>query len=253
MRWVINMKCYLYITLVLIIVVLPVHASETARDFLKGVSAYDNENYSESARIFERIADMGIVNGKLYYNIGNSYFKSGDVGQAVLWYERAMKLIPNDPDLRFNYEYVNEFVQDKAEEKKSPVLKVLFFWKHMMGKRAVQWTGIICVVLFCCVASVRMIKGKRLFPAFQVGLIVLSALFVFTAIYDFYDETYNRYAVILSDQVSVRSGLSDGATELFVLHKGTKVKIEQARNDYLKIRFTDGKTGWMKKAAAGII
>jgi uncharacterized protein YgiM (DUF1202 family) len=38
-----------------------------------------------------------------------------------------------------------------------------------------------------------------------------------------------------------------GGTEVFVLHEGTKVKIERRTNEWLEIKLVDGKTGWLTK------
>ena len=73
--------------------------------FRKGVSAYGAGDFKESARVFQSLADRGIQNGKLYYNLGNAYLKLEDLGRAILWYERALRRMPREPDLRFNDAY----------------------------------------------------------------------------------------------------------------------------------------------------
>ena len=75
------------------------------RLFLDGINDYNTGKYKDAVKKLSHIAEKGVVNGKLYYNLGNAYLKSGDVGRAILWYERALKLMPHDPDLRFNINY----------------------------------------------------------------------------------------------------------------------------------------------------
>jgi SH3-like domain-containing protein len=62
-----------------------------------------------------------------------------------------------------------------------------------------------------------------------------------------------KHAVILTEQVAVRSGFTDTATQLFVLHAGTKVRIARETETHLLIRYTEEKIGWVKKSEVGII
>ena len=80
-----------------------------------------------------------------------------------------------------------------------------------------------------------------------------AAIFTATAVYDYVETTQIRHAVILPETVAVRSGFSDTATELFVLHAGTKVRISRESETHLLVRYTTDKIGWVKKADAGVI
>ncbi|MCK5097427.1 MAG: BatD family protein, partial [Desulfobacteraceae bacterium] len=75
---------------------------ESGTLFLEGVQEYQAGNFVKAADNFERITLSGTKNGELYYNTANAFLKAGDLGKAVLWYERAKKLIPFDADLKFN-------------------------------------------------------------------------------------------------------------------------------------------------------
>ena len=74
-----------------------------------------------------------------------------------------------------------------------------------------------------------------------------------TALYGYYEANFTRHAIVLPEKISVRSGLSEDATELFVLHAGTKVSIENENEGFFKITFSDGKIGWVKKSEVGVI
>jgi SH3-like domain-containing protein len=81
----------------------------------------------------------------------------------------------------------------------------------------------------------------------------LGLIFTLTAVYNDYEADFIKEAVILPAKVSIRSGLTNDATELFVLHAGTKVKIDKEKDDYIRISFSEGKIGWIKKSDAGVI
>jgi tetratricopeptide (TPR) repeat protein len=81
-------------------------ASENARIFMDGTAAYAKGDFPAAVEAFASLADKGVENGRLFYNLGNAYLKNGDLGHAMLWYERALKRTPDDPDLRFLMRFV---------------------------------------------------------------------------------------------------------------------------------------------------
>jgi tetratricopeptide (TPR) repeat protein len=227
--------------------------ADDASDFLDAVKLYNAGDYAGAASLFSGIAGKGVVNGILFYNAGNAYFKSGDIGHSLLWYERALKLIPGDPDLVYNYDYVNGLVKDKAEDKSSPVFRILFFWHHMMSLKAVQLAGILFFTMFSIIMMIRAFKQFRGGRPMAWICLSLSLIFSLTAYYDFYDSHFNRKGIVIDETVTVRSGLSDDATELFVLHQGIKVSVDDMLKGYVKIRLSDDKIGWIKKESVEII
>lgn len=232
---------------------LSARASEPARDYLEAVTHYNEGEFTQAAGLFERVADQGVVNGKLYYNIGNAYAKQGDVGHAMLWYERALKLIPHDPDLIYNHTYVSGLLKDKVEERTSPVYTVLFFWKDLLNPGTVRWLAIGFFGFFWILVLVAMVRSKRIMGLLNSVLLIFALIFSMTGYYDYYTDHFHKKAVVLTDTVSVRSGLSDESTELFVLHSGTRIGVDDERRGYIKIRFSGDKIGWVKKEDVEII
>ena len=229
-------------------------ASEMTRAFLDGIEFYKEEKFAEAISAFSKIAGSGVRNSKLFYNLGNAYLKNDDLGHAVLWYERALTLTPDDPDLRFNYEYAISQTKDKKEDKAISVFRILFFWKHLLSAKAVQVTAIILNVIFWFIVILRMVQKKvkiLKWPGYLT--LILALVFTFTAFYNYYETAYLRHAIILPSQVPVRSGLTDDSTELFVLHAGTKVKIEKEHKDFFRIYFSEGKIGWIRNDQLSVI
>jgi tetratricopeptide (TPR) repeat protein len=228
-------------------------AGETARTFLDGIKDYKEGRFAEAAAAFSSIADKGINNGKLFYDTGNAYLKNGNIGNAILWYERAMKLLPHDPDLKFNYEYAQSLTKDEKGDKELPLVRILFFWKYLVPQIWIQWAAIIFNLIYWVLLTVRMIRRNKRFQTPGHVVLALALLFTLTAVYNNNESAFNKEAVILPDKVSIRSGLTDDATELFVLHAGTKVIIDKERDDYIRIAFSEGKIGWIKKSDVGVI
>ncbi|MGA6927432.1 MAG: tetratricopeptide repeat protein [Desulfosarcina sp.] len=228
-------------------------ATETARTFMDGTQAYREKDWPAAIGAFEHLAQNGVNNGRLFYNLGNAYLKNGDIGRALLWYERAKKLIPDDPDLQFNYDYALTLTQDEQKQKESFLPRILFFWKYRLPPPTVRWLAIVLnAVLWSTLTVLTLRKKRRLRPT--VVLIAAAALiFSATAFFNFIEAARLRDAIILPATVAVRSGFSESATQLFVLHAGTKVRVERESHDHLLIRYTEDKRGWVKKADAGMI
>ncbi len=220
---------------------------------LEAISAYGAGSFARSAEKFAHLASRGIENGKLYYNAGNAFLKAGDTGRAILWYERARTQMPHDPDLRFNLAHAGTFVKDKSESSGFDITGMLFFWQNYLPPWLMIWTAIGLSVAFALYAGIRTRKGKRVFTLAGILFFVAVILAGTTVCYDYYEKIHGRYAVILSSDASIRSGLSTEATTLFVLHAGTKVRVEEKRNGYLKIIFSRDKIGWVSTGDAEII
>ncbi|MBU1196680.1 MAG: BatD family protein [Proteobacteria bacterium] len=232
-----------------------VSADATAQSpagFIDGINQYRSGNYSQAAKSFEAIAKQGIRNPYLFYNIGNAYLKSEDIGHAILWYERARRLMPADPDLNFNLDHARTFVTDKKES--SPdIMGVLFFWDTLFKIKDIQMAAIGVCWLFFLWASIRTLQYKRILSG--TGITLLS-LVVFAAVIvgeHYYSDYASPRAVIIDTTVPVRSGISQSATQLFSLHEGTTVEIQEKKDGYVKIIFSKDKTGWIKDDQAIMI
>jgi tetratricopeptide (TPR) repeat protein len=228
-------------------------AGEIAQTFLDGIKNYKEGRFAEASAAFSKVADEGIKNGKLFYNLGNSHLKNGDIGNAILWYERSLKLSPDDPDLKFNYEYALSLTRDEKGDKELPLVRILFFWKYLLSQTYIQWAAIFFNTIFWSLTTVRTVQRKDRFKTLSHLILILGLIFTLTAVYNDYEADFIKEAVILPAKVSIRSGLTNDATELFVLHAGTKVKIDKEKDDYIRISFSEGKIGWIKKSDAGVI
>jgi tetratricopeptide (TPR) repeat protein len=228
-------------------------ASENARRFISAVTAYQNGDFQAAVEDFSTLAGSGLENAELFYNLGNAYLKKGDLGHAVLWYERALKLDPTDPDLKFNLDYALSLTKDQKSESALSLSRIFFFWKYHLSADAIKSTAIVLNLIFWLFLLVGHLRQKQKLQRIAYVALVFAGLFAATALYNFYESSFRPQAVVLSPEVSIRSGLSDDATELFRLHAGTKIRIEKEQDDHVRIYFADGKIGWVKKDFVGRI
>ncbi|MFH0726111.1 MAG: hypothetical protein V2B19_07125 [Pseudomonadota bacterium] len=232
-------------------------SAETGKEenlaFIEGIRHYEANAYPEAMVAFEKAFAAGVRNGKLFYNMGNASLKKGEIGPAILWYERALALIPDDPDLLFNLTYARSLVKDEKEGDASPVVAVLFFWKDMFRIATLQWAGIILNAAFWLFLGLYRFFRRGVLRHLCYGMLMLSVLVLGTTGWRLYEQAFRPQAVILPNSVSVRSGQTPESTELFILHAGTKVAVKNQLNGFLKIRFSEDKIGWIPESVAGII
>ena len=226
--------------------------------FLQAVGDYNAGRFEQAARGFESLAQAQPPtserhNGALCYNIGNSWLKHNDLGRAILWYERGLAFIPADPDLKFNLEHARSQVKDQHEPDESVAATIFFFWKDFLGRRVIQYAALAAnAALWLSLVWLSFQPGR---PARVVcGAALLALVLVApTAVYQLYEHHADPRAVVLAPAAAVRSGLTDNATELFTLHAGSTVRVEEQRPGYARIRFGKDKIGWIKDAQIGVI
>jgi tetratricopeptide (TPR) repeat protein len=228
-------------------------AQEHGRRFLAAMEAYKSGDYATAVKDLEAIAAAGVRNGRLYYNLGNAHLKNNELGRALLWYERALTLIPNDPDLRFNYEYARSLTKDLPEGGPSPLARILFFWAYEFSARTIIALALACNLIFWGLAIAWHLTRRRGLRHALLAALVPTVIFVLTAAYNFFEAARHTQAIVLPPVVAVRSGLEPTSTQLFELHAGAKVKVVRQMQDHIQIRFSENKIGWIPGTAVGRI
>ena len=245
--------CYAAVILSGLFAATPCAAQEHGREFLAAMEAYKTGDYGGAAKALEAIAAAGIRNGQLYYDLGNAYLKNNDLGRAILWYERALNLIPNDPDLRFNYEYARSLTKDAQEESALSLVRILFFWKYQLSARTILALALTLNLLFWVLALAWRLSCRRALRYAALAVLIPAAVFILTATYNYYEAAHRNQAIVLPEKVAVRSGLEPTSTELFELHAGARVRVVRQLKDHVQIRFSEDKIGWIESAAVGRI
>lgn len=231
----------------------PVPADEGARRFLAAVQAYQQGDYEAAIAGFSDLAKSGVTNPKLYYNLGNAYLKQDDLGRAVLWYEKAAVLTPNDPDLRFNLAYARSLTKDVDAAPGGPLVRIFFFWRYQLSAATIVMVAVICNLIFWGLAAAYRFTRRSILKTLAIVILVPTLVFALTAGFNFFADKRLQQAIILPDQISVRAGLEQTSTELFELHAGAKVSVIKRLNDYFQIRYSEDKLGWVPKEALGLL
>lgn len=222
-------------------------------------NAYINGDYITAAAMYEEIIATQGFSEELYLNLGNSYFQMDQIAKAILNYERAYKLDPSDPDVRFNLELARTRIVDK-EVVVNEIFIVTWFKQLSTKLNLSQWGVITLVLMIVIVVGLafmflcRRMAGKKI--AFSVSVIAFVCLimsYCFAAGQKKDMERRNT-AIIMDPSVTVKSTPNENGTDLFIIHDGRKVRILDAEmKDWVEIRLNDGNQGWVPVTAIEVI
>lgn len=239
----------LLITLTLLLAALP--AAAALEDIAqKADELYEQKDFEAAIELYTRILDSGYVGGNLYYNLGNCYYKNGEIGRAILAYERALKEMPHNRDVKYNLKLASERTVDRIEQPpRLPVWDWLDYIRDLFAPGPLAWTTWLLAVIAASLFSVTFFLKKdnlRLF-ILRVSLVVAIVFILSGSVLSLrmIEDLKPEKAVILVEKVVVRSAPDPSSGEVFHLHEGTRVVVVKELDVYYEIRLEDGRQGWL--------
>lgn len=224
------------------------------------------ESFARATRLYEKILDSGFKSGQIYYNLGNTYYRQGILGYAILNYRRSQKMMPRNEDLKTNLKLVKGEIKDREKKKEVPrVIQALLFWYYMLNVNEATVLAISFYVILIAVIHVliffRASWLKKLCIAFAVCLVLTTASLIIK-IY------HNRgvEGVVIAESCNLHYGPGEEYETKLEVHEGTELIIEQESKGWLKAyiyvdvaQLTDTKesegfkTGWIPADTVGRI
>jgi hypothetical protein len=213
--------------------------------------------YHQAVMRYESIVSKGgVENGKLFYNIGNIYFRIKDIGRAILNYRRAQEYIPDDPNLRQNLTYVRDFRRDKIEEKQeTKVFKTLFFWHYDLSTRIKIILFSIFFSLLWILAVVRLFTKRSVLRWGLIMAVVLNVMIGGSLIAETISMYRNVPGVIIDAEVVSRKGNNDNYAPSFTepLHAGTEFDLLEKRENWFYIQLPDSRACWVPSNSVDLV
>ena len=237
----------------IILLVLPFFLSaqdENIQDWEKANAFYTTGEYQKAISLYEQILASGHESAKLYFNLGNAYYKANDINNAILNYERAKLLAPQDKDIDFNLQIANQFVVTSINALPQP-----FFvrWRESVinSYPADTWAIISAgaflffLVLLGFFIFSRVVSLRRL--SFWLGiLVIIFSGFAFSFAARQKKKLVQRnHAIVFCPRVTVKSSPAESGTDLFLIYEGLKVEITDSLNNWKEIKLADGNEGWL--------
>lgn len=226
-------------------------SQDTNRDkYYQGVTYFTAGSYKEALQVWTEVYNTGYRSANLDYNIGNVYIKLNNIPSAILFYERAYLLKPADEDINYNLQVARTLIVDRFQE-----IPELFFIKWynfvslFLSTNAWAKISIISFILFLLLLSLYIYSPRHRYKVIGFWLAIFFVILSLTSlaftirnkslVYD------SHKAIISSPAVSGKSSPDKSGNDLFVLHEGTKITIEDKVGEWLEIRLSDGNKGWI--------
>ena len=192
------------------------------------------------------------VSSDLYYNLGNAYYKSGNITRAIINYERALLLDPSDDDIKTNLRIANNRIIDKIVPR--PKIFFVEWYNSAMNLMNVDgWVdlgfvalGMVIIFFLLYFFSRRIVLRKIGFFGGSIFVVIFVTATIFA--YEQNQKLIERNeAIILTPFVLIKKSPSSGGSDLFMLHEGTKVQILDGElMEWKEIRLLDGRKGWIE-------
>lgn len=233
----------------MILMLMPLSANAVTKQ--NADDEYAKGNYQQAIKDYQEILKTG-VSSEIYYNLGNAYYRTDNITQALLAYERALQLSPGDNDIRFNLQYA----RSKTIDKITPETEMFFvtWYNSLVNFTSVdRWanTAIVSIVMALLLILVflfapQMWTRKSGF----YGSAVFLLLFAFANLFAFqqkHELETKQGAIVIAPTVNVKKTPAASGTDVFVIHEGTRVDItDRGMKQWRGIKLADGREGWLK-------
>ncbi|MCG8605918.1 tetratricopeptide repeat protein [bacterium] len=237
-----------------LLLLLPLHRSEANEIealYVKANEHYKSGDYQAAIDEYAKITELGFESWEVYYNLANAFYKNGQTARAILNYERAKRLNPDQDDIQFNLELANLSVVDRI-----PLLPKFILLRWIESAAGLMSLQLLAIVMLACYGFLIGLIILRLFSkssglrrtslwviTIDSVLIILFSVLFLQRVYE--NETLVE-AIVMVEKVDVMSAPGEFGTEVFTLHSGIKVQVRDHSEDWVKIRLSDGKLGWLR-------
>jgi len=219
-------------------------------DFEGANDAYQKGDYTTAISQYETILKSGSYSNEIYYNLGNAYYKTNNLGKAILHYERALLAAPKDVDTQFNLDIAKAKTQDDLDQIGKFFVTEWwqglhkFFSSSIWGVLTILslWAGIAGLVLWLF-GTTRDRKKQGFIGG--LSLLGLSLFLYFVSSSQASFEQNSRMAIVLENTIEVKNGPDVQSTAVIEIHEGLKVELLDQIGDWYKVKLTNGDEGWL--------
>lgn len=233
-------------------------ASEFDAQWDRANTAYMNGDWAGATAIYDSIEQAGMASVKLYYNMGGAYFKNGQIGKAVLYYNKALRIDPTDEDTQYNLRVANGYVKDQIE-----VVPEFFVSRWVRSVRTAVNSNTWAVLSL--VAGLLMLVALMIYllplglTLRKVGFSVAVVMGAFALLsVNFASEQrrstlHSSEAIVMLGAAPVKSSPDRTSKDIFVIHEGTQVTVLDRLGDWCQVSIADGNKGWMPASSIELI
>ena len=220
--------------------------------------AYQKGDFQTAIHHYEAILETGNYSTEIYFNLGNAYYKTKNLGKAILHYEKALLISPGDEDTRFNLTIAKEQTIDRLETIGRFFLKE--WWQSLHHLFSAQtwsilnllsiWGGVAGIILWLFGPS--RLRKKQGFIG-GISLLVLSVLLFLIARSQSNFEKDSSYAIVLVKEIELKNGPDPESTGILLVHEGLKIELLDEIGNWQKVKLSNGDQGWLPSESMGKI
>jgi len=228
-------------------------ASPQAR-FYRANALYNEGQYLGAAAEYEALATAGAQSAALYFNLANAYFKAGQLGQAILHYERARRLDPADPDIRANLSFAQASTGAQGcdtstrERLLAPLAQRMPLWR-LAGLTSAAYS-----LAFLGFAVFRFVRSRpRWLRSVSAALTVLAVIGATSLAAQLWQHTTARGVIAAQGDTPARFEPSDAGTVHYQLKQGSLVRLLESRAEWVLVARCDGRRGWVRQESVATL
>ena len=216
--------------------------------FQLGNTYYENEQYETAASTYEQL-ENDYSHEYLYLNLGNSYYRMGELGNAVWAYEKAYSIAPRDQDIIYNLNFVRSQVRDRIIPPDN--FFIFSLYTAFLDKTTILDISVLGGLLFIIISIIYIMNSYLLIPEklnsiINSTLILTLVFLIWVSVDKYWKFTDINEAIVISTSVDVRSApIQRGENVVFRVHEGTKAQITAVDSGWYEIILLDGKKGWL--------
>ena len=214
--------------------------------FANANAAYEAGNFDEAVKLYERLTQASVENPVVYYNLGNAYYRNGELARAIANYERALALWPGFEAARENLDKALRGTKRNLARPLPPAWEQsLLFWHYAISYKTARLLAAICWIVFWLLLGLRYARPIPYLRAAAAAAALLACAFAGSAWVKAHPVPL---AVALHDETPVRFGRSDAETVRFELFEGDRVTVDRRLNGWARVTTVSGDRGWVRES-----
>lgn len=214
-----------------------------------GDDLYRMGDYQAAAAAYEKILTEGLTSPELHYNLGGAYYHEGQLGKAILNYERALRLDPSFKDARENLALANSHISDKLAILPQPIY--VRWWHSLCSSLLPSGWRIVCLLLLTLLGAAIVVLriGNTISirkTALATTATLLFSLIIASTLLISSTKRFNAHkeAIVTQQAITLKESPDVKSADKMTIHEGTKATIKDVLPGWYNIVLSDGTTAW---------
>jgi len=218
------------------------------------VGASESDTFEQANKLYEEGRYLDAIGGyqalltnhasaAVHFNLGNAYFKSGQIGEAIVHYRLAEQLVPRDPDVLANLRFTREHVDGLSYEAG---------WLERKAQTLTpgEWATLSTIAVWLLFA---LLIVRQLQPKWRSGLRPwtfmaggLAVLLLTCAFWISESSAAMRTAVVTQAEAVMRLGPFEESQSALTLKNGAELRILDGKDEWFQVTAGNKQTGWVQ-------